>query len=384
MTQKSKKSSKESKSFPKLIIASAEECADLLYASGFDAPDEFLYYETETKKCIVVSPLEFARAAAEAKPDVKVIDRSKFVNREKPGESIVVNLSRDLGIDTWFVPARFPLGEAEKLRAAGIQLNCCPEGTFFPERQIKSRTELNAIRQSQNATEEIMRELRQILIDSKINSLGFLEYHGKVLTSEFLRMEFESNFKRSGYTANRTIIAHGPQCAEPHNIGTGPIRANETIVADIFPRSDLTGYWGDMTRTFIKGKAPRVVKNAFKAVLKASEAAKKMLKAGVTGAEAHKTAADILTQAGFPTGCGRDGSPCGFFHGLGHGVGLEIHENPRLSPLNPNPLQAGNVVSVEPGLYYSEWGGIRLEDLVVISSKGCICLNTMEMELEIP
>ena len=109
-----------------------------------------------------------------------------------------------------------------------------------------------------------------------------------------------------------------------------------------------------------------------------------MLKAGVTGAEAHKTAADILTQAGFPSGCGRDGKPCGFFHGLGHGVGLEIHENPRLSPLNPNPLQAGNVVSVEPGLYYSEWGGIRLEDLVVISSKGCICLNTMEMELEIP
>ena len=384
MTQKSKNSSKESKTFPKLIIASAEECADLLYAGGFDAPDEFLYYETETQKCIVVSPLEFARAAAEAKPGVKVIDRSKFVNREKPGESIVVNLSRDLGIDTWFVPARFPLGEAEKLRAAGIQLNCCPDGAFFPGRQIKSRTELKAIRQSQNATEEIMRELRQILIDSKINSLGFLEYHGKVLTSEFLRLEVESNFKRSGYTANRTIIAHGPQCAEPHNIGTGPIRADETIVADIFPRSDLTGYWGDMTRTFVKGKAPRVVKNAFKAVLKASEAAKKMLQAGVTGAEAHKNAADILTQAGFPSGCGRDGKPCGFFHGLGHGVGLEIHENPRLSPLNPNPLQAGNVVSVEPGLYYSEWGGIRLEDLVVISSKGCICLNTMEMELEIP
>ena len=127
-----------------------------------------------------------------------------------------------------------------------------------------------------------------------------------------------------------------------------------------------------------------MVKRAFKAVLKASEAAKNMLHAGVTGAEAHQTAADVLAQAGFPTGCGRDGKPCGFFHGLGHGVGLEIHENPRLSPLNPHPLRAGNVVSVEPGLYYSNWGGIRLEDLVVITRTGIQCLNTMEMELEIP
>ena len=102
------------------------------------------------------------------------------------------------------------------------------------------------------------------------------------MASEFLRLELESNFKRSGYTANRTIIAHGPQCAEPHNIGTGPIRANETIVADIFPRSDMTGYWGDMTRTFVKGQAARMVKNAFKAVLKASEAAKKYVRLGAS------------------------------------------------------------------------------------------------------
>ncbi len=383
MTQKKQKSSPVSKTFPKLIIASTEESADLLYAGGFNAPDEFLYYETETEKCIVVSPLEYARAVGEADPGIKVIDRTKFVNKEKPGESITVYLSRALGITHWLVPGKFPLLEAEKLRAAGIEVTCSQDHSFFPERECKTRTEIKAIQQSQAATEEIMRELRQFLIDSKINVRGFLEYHGKVLTSDFLRMELEGNFKRMGFTANRTIFAHGRQGAEPHNIGSGPIPAGEPIVADIFPRSDVTGYWGDMTRTYVKGKASPVVKRAFKAVLKASEAAKKMLHAGVTGAEAHQTAADVLAQAGFPTGCGRDGKPCGFFHGLGHGVGLEIHENPRLSPLNPHPLRAGNVVSVEPGLYYSNWGGIRLEDLVVITRTGIQCLNTMEMELEI-
>lgn len=384
MTHKIQNSSPEIKSLPKLIIASTEESADLLYAGGFDAPDEFLYYETTSEKCIVVSPLEFARASAQAHPGVRVIERSKFINREKPGESITVNLSRSLGIGHWLVPARFPLIEAERLREAGIQVSCSQAPSFFPEREIKSVRERKCILQSQTATEEIMREFRQFLIDSKINSKGFLEFHGKVLTSDFLRMELEGNFKHMGYTAKSTIFASGVQGAEPHNIGTGPIRANEPIVADIFPRSDSSGYWGDMTRTYVKGKASPVVKRAFKAVQEASEAAKKMLRAGVTGAEAHQTAADVLLRAGFSTGCGRDGKPCGFFHGLGHGVGLDIHENPRLSPLNPHPLKSGNVVSVEPGLYYSQWGGIRLEDLVVIMPKGCRSFNTMEMELEIP
>lgn len=368
----------------KLIIGSTAECADLLYAGGFDAPDEFLYYETEGERCIVVSALEYARAASGVKPGVQVIDRIRFLNRRRPQASVAVNLSRLLGIGRWLVPARFPLGEAEKLRAAGIEVVCSGADSFFPEREVKSRSEQGAIRKSQAATEEIMREFRQILIESKINGKGFLEYRGRVLTSDFLRTELEAEFKRMGFSAKGTIFAHGPQGAEPHNTGSGPIRAGEPVVADIFPRSDRTGYWGDMTRTYVKGKAAPVVKRAFKAVLKASEAAKKLLRAGVTGAEVHQTAAEVLAQAGFMTGCGRDGKPCGFFHGLGHGVGLEIHENPRLSPLNPHPLQSGNVVSIEPGLYYSEWGGIRLEDLVAITPKGYRSFNTMEMELEIP
>ena len=383
MAQKVQKSSAETKSFPKLIIASTEESADLLYATGFNAPDPVLYFEAGGEKTLVVSPLEYARASAEVRPGVRVIEYTPFLESNRQDKLLAVNVSRKFGIRRWLVPKTFPFGEAEKLRAAGIEVQCCPEGPLYPARQVKSAAEQKAVLASQQATEEIMRQFRQILIDSKINARGYLEYRGKVLTSEFLRAEAEAEFKRMGYTASRTIFAHGPQGAEPHNLGSGPIRANEPIVADIFPRSDVTGYWGDMTRTYVKGKAAPVVKRAFKAVLAASETAKKMLHAGVTGAEVHAAAAAVLEQAGFPSGTGRDGKPCGFFHGLGHGVGLEIHENPRLSPLNPKPLESGNIVSVEPGLYYSAWGGIRLEDLVVIKPKGIRCLNTLEMELEV-
>lgn len=155
-------------------------------------------------------------------------------------------------------------------------------------------------------------------------------------------------------------------------------------MADIFPRSDRTGYWGDMTRTFVKGKASPVALRAFHAVRQASEEVLKVLKAGRPGAEYHDLAARVLESAGFRTGRGADGLPRGFFHGLGHGVGLDIHEDPRLAPSGVTQLQPGNVVSVEPGLYDPAWGGIRLEDLVVVRADGCENFCTMPKELEIP
>ena len=149
-------------------------------------------------------------------------------------------------------------------------------------------------------------------------------------------------------------------------------------------RSDASGYWGDMTRTFLKGKAPKSVMRAYNAVKKASETAMSMIRAGVIAADVHIAASETMAGLGFQTGRGRDGMPCGFIHGLGHGVGLEIHEGPRVSPLNRKPLQSGNVISVEPGLYYPEWGGIRLEDLVVVTKDGYRNFNSMEKEFEIP
>lgn len=384
MLQNSDFSSGKGKTFrAKLLIASSEESADIFYASGFHAPDEFCYYETEKEKGIVVSPLEYSRAVSEARKDIRIIDRSQLLKECGPEVPFAVFLSRRLGVTEWQVPARFGLADAQDLLQAGIRLECSRNVPLFPERMCKTRPELAAIRKSVQATEEMMRLLHSMLSEAKVNAGGFLELGGTLLTSEFLRAELEGNFKKMGYSASRTIIAHGPQGAEPHNIGSGPIRKGEPVVADIFPRSDETGYWGDMTRTFVKGKASPVVRKAFNAVLKASEAAKKVLRAGVIASDVHEAACEVLRSSGFQTGRTKEGLPCGFFHGLGHGVGLEIHEAPRVSPLNPKPLRAGNVISVEPGLYYPEWGGIRLEDLAVITRDSWRNFNTMEMELEL-
>ena len=198
-----------------------------------------------------------------------------------------------------------------------------------------------------------------------------------------LRAEIEGFLKQRGCTAEQTITACGEDASQPHNLGSGPLLAGKPIVIDIFPRSDRSGYWGDMTRTFCKGKALPVVRKAFKSVLKASEIAQKMIRAGVCAADVHRAAAESMASDGFLTGHTPDGLPCGFIHGLGHGLGLEIHEGPRVSPINSKPLAAGNVVSVEPGLYHPSWGGIRLEDIVAVTKDGCHNFNTMEKELEL-
>ncbi len=172
------------------------------------------------------------------------------------------------------------------------------------------------------------------------------------------------------------------QSAKPHCKGSGILKAHEPIVIDIFPRLASSGYWGDLTRTVVKGSAPEIVKKAFNAVLEAREKAKEALKAGVIPAEIHQLATDILTQHGFHTGADEQGN-YGFFHGLGHGVGLETHEAPRLSSGNFTPLKGNEIITVEPGVYYPQWGGIRLEDMVVIRPDGAECLNKIATFLEI-
>lgn len=387
MPQKCEFSSEKKKSFPvKLIFADSGRSADLLYASGFHAADPFIYFETPERKGILVSSLEYSRAVEQRKKDVEVLEYSRILSSDTPKseQDPLLALARYLSADSFLVPEDFPLAKARLLEGKNCRIECASSGSFFPERERKSQWEVEKIEESVKAAEEAMQYLRSLLAEAKVNSKGVLELASSPLTSEFLLRELEGNFKKNGYSATHTIVAHGIQCASPHNSGSGPILAGECIVADIFPRSDSTGYWGDMTRTFVKGKAPAIVKKAYKAVKDASNEAFAMLRPGISGALVHNRAQEVMRRAGFETGKDKNGFPCGFIHSLGHGVGLEIHEGPRLSPYNALPLRPGNVVSVEPGLYYQEWGGIRLEDLALITLDGVRNLNTMEMELEIP
>jgi len=368
------------------LIAASGSCSDILYGGGFNAADEFVYFEADGKRHIVVSVLEFARALDEAAEGVTVIERGEILRslpKDAPCRDFFVALSRYCGVDRWTVPAHFPLAYADVMRANGVAVTA-ESGDFFPERAVKSPAEIEKIRFAEQVTEDAMRMVRDMIRSASVNSHGMLvRKNGDLLTSEFVRREVEAELKRRSFTADRTIIAGGVQASAPHCGGEGPLPAGKPIVCDIFPRSDENGYWGDMTRTFCKGRAEPAALKAFESVRRASECALRMLRAGVTGASVHRCAAVSMESDGFRTCKNADGLPCGFFHGLGHGVGLDIHEQPRLAPSNAEPLPENAVVSVEPGLYDPAWGGIRLEDLVRVTSGGYENFCTMEKELEV-
>ena len=366
----------------RLICAAPEFSADLLYAGGFNAPDSIVWFQTSEFQAIVVSILEYERATVQAKKNVRVLPLEDFFTKEdkfKTDDLLIQRISEKFGITEWTVPEEFPLSIADSLRKKGIAV--VPTGKFFPKREFKNAGEIRKIAKAMSVTQDAMQLAKEMLQQSSVGKNLVLHYGKKVLTSELLRMEIEGFLKARGFTASRTITAHGTQCSQPHNVGSGPILAGETVVVDIFPRDDESGYWGDMTRTFVKGEPLPVVKRAYEAVLAASQAAEKIIRSGVIAADVHNKAKEIMAKAGFETGKNKDGIPCGFIHGLGHGVGLEIHEAPRVSPANPGPLKKGQVISNEPGLYHPSWGGIRLEDVLVVTETGSRNFYTMSKEM---
>lgn len=371
----------------RLIYAASERCADLWYESGFSAPDAFLWVETPAEKAVVVSALEYGRASKQARKDVKVLSFEEArelwgIAKETPlsTSNIIIGISKKYDDWSWQVPHDFPYGLAAPLLAAGVKLSVL--SPFSPNRIVKTAEEVEKLRHGVELAEAGLYRGFDVLREATVNSDGILEWNGDVLTAEILRGEVDMAIAKLGGTASQTITAPGVQGADPHQTGHGPIHANEPIVMDIFPRCDTTGYFGDLTRTVVKGKAPDIVKKAFETVYRVQREAIEMIKPGVPGSAVHNHVANALTAAGFPTDTSCK-PPHGFFHGLGHGLGLEIHESPSLSPRNEKPLEPGHVVTVEPGVYYPEWGGIRIEDVVVVTENGCEDLTTAPVFLEL-
>ncbi len=367
--------------FARLILASGEACPDMHYAAGFSTPDEFLYFASDREQGVICSALEFGRAKKQARAGVAVYAEADFGGPDRL--EICRNLQQKLRVGGFLVPADFPLFWADRLRKAGIAIQAA-SGPFFPEREFKRSDELQCVIEAQRAGEAGCRRAFQVLREARIDERRMLVWQEKPLTSERLRAEIDVAMVRLGMLPTGTICAGGLQGSQPHNTGSGPLPADMPIVLDIFPRSASTGYWGDLTRTVVKGKASDLVKRAYQAVLRARELGKTLVSVGANPAEIHAAAARELEFAGFRTGNNGE-TDFGFFHGLGHGVGLDIHEAPRLSPRNCNALRGGEIVTVEPGLYYPDWGGIRLEDLVYVNPDGpALCLTELEDFLEIP
>ncbi|MCI5779703.1 MAG: Xaa-Pro peptidase family protein [Lentisphaeria bacterium] len=367
------------KNFIRLLIGSGENCADIRYAAGISTPDDFIFFACGGEKSAVMSALEIDRARASAAPGVTVLSESELDGPDRL--NILRAIAARCRCRTFTVPEDFPFGLAERMRAAGLTV-LPAEGRFFPEREFKSTAEVEKITAAQRAAEAGLARAVDILRASTVSG-QYLSWRGQPLTSEILRAEIDCEILRAGMLPTGTICAGGTQGAQPHHAGSGPLAAHAPIVMDIFPRSPASGYWGDLTRTVVRGRADTTIRRAYEAVLAAREHAKCLLRPGRCGAEIHCAAEAVLERHGFETGVGERGQ-FGFFHGLGHGVGLEIHENPRLSPRAGTPLRGGEVVTVEPGLYYPEWGGIRLEDLMYLPPSGpARCLTAAPDFLEL-
>ncbi len=370
----------------RLIIDDSVRSANLLYATRFRAGDPFVFVELRGRKHLLVSDLEVDRARAEA--DVDAVHRiSRLEKRLRPPKgapapSLVDAVDAFLkprGVRTLIVPGSFGIEHADPLRKKGYAIRHQPE-PFFPARLVKTPDEIACIERTQRATEEAVAAAFAILRHAKVRG-GFLVDRLGPITSERLRSFVERELLDRGCRTLHTIIAGGRQAADPHCDGSGPLRPNQAIIFDVFPRDAETGYWADMTRTVVKGKASPNVKRMYRAVEDAQAAGLAAIRGGINGQAVHQAVLDVFREAGFPTRR-RRGHMEGFFHGTGHGVGLEIHETPRFS-VRPSEIRTGMVMTVEPGLYYPAWGGVRLEDLVVVTASGHRNLTRFPKHLEL-
>src|SRR4030088_3504459 len=271
----------------------------------------------------------------------------------------------------------FQLGFARELAKHDVDL-ATTNGLFWPEREAKSDEELKLIGRVLRITETGLARAMEVLKASKPAGKK-LSWSGKTLTSEILRAEIDSAMLRAGGTPTNTIVAGGDQACDPHERGFGPLYANSLIILDIFPRDAKTGYWGDMTRTVVRGRAREPQRQLWETVKAGQALALKKIKAGVDGAAIHKAIQDFFAKRGYRTEV-RNGRQVGFFHGTGHGLGLEIHEYPRLQKVT---LKDRQVLTVEPGLYYPGLGGVRHEDVVVVTKDGHWKLSRFPKQLEI-
>ncbi len=252
---------------------------------------------------------------------------------------------------------------------------------MFPEREFKTAKEIRAIEEGNRVAAAGIAAAEHALRRSKIKH-GSLYLDGSPLTSERLKFAIETTCLRHGGVSLDTIAAGGDQACDPHHRGTGPLRAHELIIVDVFPRVDRTGYHGDMTRTFLKGKASDAQRKLVDAVRQAQINALKLIKNGANGRVVHQACVTTFTERGFETRATSKGS-IGFFHGTGHGLGLAVHELPRVNGTLDYTLKTGAVTTVEPGLYYPGLGGCRIEDVVVVTQRGSRLLSSAPYDWEI-
>jgi Xaa-Pro aminopeptidase len=369
----------------KLIVASSEASADMLYATRFRAPDAFVFVEAKGRTAILLSDLEVDRGRREAKAD-DVVSYSELekeaqgIKKQKPAYAkVVAEFLKKLGARRVLTPADFPLGLARALKKENIRVEPV-KGSFWPGRVIKTRHEIEALEAALRIAEAGMARGHDVLKAATVRKDGRLSWRRRVLTAEILRMEMEIAVVRAGGEARGdTIVACGELACDPHERGSGLLFANQLIILDIFPRDARSGYFGDLTRTVVRGTANEAQRRLWETCLSGQERAFQALKPGAKGSEIHEDVKEFFAGSGYPTEI-KGGRWQGFFHGTGHGLGLEIHEEPRFAATTFRP---GQVFTVEPGIYWPGVGGVRHEDVVVITAKNHRLMSNFPKQLEI-
>ena len=372
-----------------LIVGDSVRNPEIRHEVPVAVPDPFLYVEHNDRRIAVVGSFEVPRVE-EAAPDLEVHAFERFgrdeltkqgLNYDESLRELTVRVCAELGLEAAVVPPAFPLEVADRLRESGVEITW-DRAFFVARRRVKNEAELAGIRRSQRACEAALDEVRTLLRGAGRSS-DVLELDGEPLTCERLKLTVERIFSEHGVFSDDPIISHGPQTAVGHDPGSGPIAPDEPIVLDLAPRDRVTGCYADMTRTFVVGTPPDELVEYVRLVKEALDRSLAEIRAGVSGRHVFDVACEVFEQRGYPTlRTKQDGEVLqdGFYHSLGHGVGLEVHEEPSLGRID-DELVAGDVVTVEPGLYRPGFGGCRLEDLVLVTADGAENLTDYPYDL---
>lgn len=372
------------------LIDAASEDSDQYYLSGFNAPDPYITLYNGEVHLFFFRSLEYGRAKKEARAATvqrgSDFDYESLLEKYDNGEARARVLEAFLdehGVESVATPPRFPLQTADQLRSRGIDVTPDERGVITEIRATKTDEEVEHIREAQRANEAAMAAAQELIETATVDDDGQLVHDGEVLTSERVKEEIEVTLLRHGCGLDEAIVACGSDAADPHDRGTGPLYAGESIIIDIFPWNKRTKYHADMTRTFCHGEpADETVREWYDLTQEAKEAALAAIEPGATGEEVHAAACDVYEDAGEPTLRTDPRTETGFIHSTGHGLGLDVHELPSVSP-SGGELEPGHVITIEPGLYDPEVGGVRIEDFVVVTEDGYENLADYEERLVI-
>jgi Xaa-Pro aminopeptidase len=373
-----------------LIYADSVRSADMRHAIPLAVIDPFLYAELGDERHVVVSSIERSRLEElDATLKVHTIDAfgldqllAEGVDRHEAELRALVRACSEISAGNVRVPPEFPLELADRLRSSGLELEPDRE-LFASRRRVKSEAELAGIRRAQRAAEAGMRAAATLLRSAEPDA-GRLIAGAEPLTCERLQHVIRNAIIDAGAAIDEFVASHGAQTAVGHELGSGPIQSGEPIVIDLWPRDPATACYADMTRTFVVGEVNDELRRYHELTLEALERSRRELKPDAPGREVWGAACEPYERAGLPTQRTKQpGTPLeeGFFHSLGHGVGLEVHEPPILGRAADRML-AGDVVTLEPGCYRPGFGGCRLEDLLYVTEDGVELLTDFPYALE--